>query len=249
MIIPTAQPFFFPGGETKCLLVHGFTGAPKEMRWMGEYLVDRGYTVLGIRLAGHATRPEDLQRTQWRDWLASVEDGWHLLGRATTPVFVIGLSMGGALALTFAARFPVKGVVAMATPYELPPDPRLPFLRWLHPLMPYVPKGDSDWVDPEPEKDHIHYPDYSTKAILELKGLLDEMQSVLHKVSAPTLLMHSRQDGGVDPGNMPKINKALGSEDKTMLWIENSGHVLTRDAAWEQVFKAADDFICRVNTS
>jgi carboxylesterase len=50
-IIPSAEPFYFPGGKTGCLLVHGFTGSPKEMRWMGEYLAGQGYTVLGVRLA------------------------------------------------------------------------------------------------------------------------------------------------------------------------------------------------------
>jgi len=47
MIIPTAEPFFLPGNRVGCLLVHGFTGAPKEMRWMGEFLNQQGYTVLG----------------------------------------------------------------------------------------------------------------------------------------------------------------------------------------------------------
>ncbi len=66
-IIPTAEPFFFPGNRTGVLLVHGFTGAPKEMRWMGEYLHGRGYTTLGVRLSGHATRPADMQRACWQD--------------------------------------------------------------------------------------------------------------------------------------------------------------------------------------
>ena len=65
-IIPTAEPFFFPGqGENArigCLVTHGFTGAPKEMRWLGEYLHRQGYTVCGMRLAGHATRPADMVR-------------------------------------------------------------------------------------------------------------------------------------------------------------------------------------------
>ena len=247
MIIPTAEPFFFPGGEIGCLLVHGFTGAPKEMRWMGEYLAEQGHTVLGIRLAGHATRPEDLIRTRWGDWLASVEDGWQILGGATTQIFVIGLSMGGVLSLLLASRFPVKGVVAMATPYKLPPDPRLPFLRWLHWFKPWIAGGASDWHDLEAEKVHISYDGYPSRSILELNELLTKMRAGLPRVTEPTLLIHSRQDGSIDPENMPNIYKELGSKDKAMLWIENSGHVLTRDAAREQIFKAADDFIRRVS--
>ncbi|MBC8506662.1 MAG: alpha/beta fold hydrolase [Anaerolineales bacterium] len=247
MIIPTAEPFFFPGDDIGCLLIHGFTGAPKEMRWMGEYLAERGHTVLGIRLAGHATRREDLLRTKWTDWVDSAEDGWHMLNSASKQVYVIGLSMGGVLSLLLGSRFPVKGIVAMATPYDLPPDPRIPFLRLIHLFVPVVPSGESDWHDHKAEEEHISYSGYPTRMVLELKPLFAEMRAGLPNVGAPTLLMHSRQDGGVDPENMPKIYNDLGCEDKSMLWVENSGHVLTRDAARDQIFKAADDFIRRVS--
>ena len=46
---------------------------------MGEYLSAQGYPSLGVRLAGHATRPEDMIRSRYTDWMASVEDGYHLL--------------------------------------------------------------------------------------------------------------------------------------------------------------------------
>ncbi|MCE7861299.1 MAG: carboxylesterase, partial [Chloroflexi bacterium CFX2] len=59
-IIETAEPFLLPGNRTGILLIHGFTGTPKEMRWMGDYLNEFGYSCLGIRLAGHATTPEDM---------------------------------------------------------------------------------------------------------------------------------------------------------------------------------------------
>ncbi|MBU1661650.1 MAG: alpha/beta fold hydrolase [Chloroflexi bacterium] len=246
-IIPTAEPFFFPGGPAGVLLVHGFTGAPKEMRWMGEYLAKQGFTVLGVRLAGHATQPKDMLRVTWQDWLTSVEDGWHLLRGAADQIFVAGLSMGGVLALLFASHFKVAGVIAMSTPYEMPPDPRLRFIKWLRWIYPSAPKGQSDWHDPEPERDHIDYPNYPTTAIVELQKLLAEMRAALPWVTAPTLLMHSRQDGGVAPANMEKIYARLGSHDKHILWVENSGHVIVRDLEKERVFRAANEFIKSVN--
>lgn len=155
--IPTAEPFFFPGGKTACLLVHGFTGSPKEMRWMGEYLAGQGYTVLGIRLAGHATCPEDMMRTRWRDWLASVEDGWNILCTSSQRIFLMGLSMGGILSLVFASQFPVTGVVTMSTPYALH-DKRLAFARLLSVIIPHVDKDLPDWHNPEAPKGHVEYP-------------------------------------------------------------------------------------------
>ena len=100
-IIPTTEPFFFQGDPSKpaCLLTHGFTGTPKEMRWMGEYLNAQGYTCLGVRLAGHATDPEDMIRSQYTDWMNSVEDGYHLLRGLSDDIIFVGLSMGSVLSL------------------------------------------------------------------------------------------------------------------------------------------------------
>lgn len=210
-IIPTAEPFFFPGGEIGCLLVHGFTGAPKEMREMGEYLNQQELSVLGVRLSGHATQPHDLSRVQWQDWLLSVEDGWNLLRGVANQIFVCGLSMGGILSLIFAARFQVAGVVAMSTPYDLPPDPRLRFIRYLQYLQPRVSKGEPDWQDLAAAQNHVEYPYYPTRSIKELMELLTLLQTSLAQVSVPVLLIHSRNDQGVAPANMEKIYTALGS--------------------------------------
>lgn len=243
VIIPSAEPFFFPGSSVGCLVIHGFTGAPKEMRWLGEYLAQEGHSVLGVRLAGHATAPEDLVRTRWWDWLASVVDGYHQLKGVSDQIYLLGLSMGGVLSLLFASKHPVDGVVAMATPYELPPDPRLKYLPLLHRFMPFIPSGESDWHDKEAEQVHVSYGGYPTRSLIEVDHLLAEMRAGLPKVTAPTLLMHAKQDGGVDPENMNKIYQHLGTQDKEMLWVENSGHVITRDAGREQAFKAAAEFI------
>lgn len=246
MIIPTAEPFFFPGNRIGCLLIHGFTGAPKEMRWMGEYLAAQGYTVLGVRLAAHATRPEDMLRARWPDWVASVEDGYHLLRGAADQVFLAGLSMGGALALLCAdGRLPLAGVIAMSTPYSLGDDWRLPYVQWLCRLQPRLQKGPPDWRNPLAAQDHVDYPYYPTRAIAELRDLLAEMRQALPRVNVPVLLAHSRQDGGVPPENMEKIYQSLGSAEKTMLWLENSGHVITREPERERLFQAAHAFIQR----
>lgn len=239
----TSAPFYFHNHGPACLLIHGFTGAPREMQEMGEHLAQNGCRVLGIRLFGHATQPADMNRARWQDWVANVEDGWYLLGGEQSRPFLIGLSMGGALALLAASRLPTAGVIAMSTPYRLPPDPRLPLLRWLHPVYPFAPKGKPDWVDLSRQHDHVTYPVYPTRALLELEKLLAEMRAALPQVTAPTLLMHAREDQGVAPANMDEIHTRLGSEDKTALLIENSGHVLTRDAARAEVFRLATAFI------
>jgi carboxylesterase len=246
-LIPTAEPFFFPGNDIGCLLVHGFTGAPKEMRWMGETLNKQGFTVLGVRLAGHATHPADMIRSNYTDWLACVEDGYTLLSGSAKRIYIMGLSMGGTLSLTAAAYLPVKGIVAMSTPYKLPDDERLEHIDNLAQTMPFMPKSDeapgSGWFDPQAWQEHVSYPDNPTRSIGQLNLLLGEMRAALPQVKAPVLLIHSRDDKTVEPASMPAIYHDLGSPDKEMLWIDHSGHVITRDAQRETVFRAAADFV------
>ena len=194
-----------------------------------------------------ATSLEDMLRARWGDWLTSVEEGWHTLSGYCDQTVILGLSMGGVLSLLFSTLKPVTGVVAMSTPYALPPDPRLRFLHWLHWIQPIAPHAEeSDWVDSEAEAVHTSYGAYPSRSIIEFRDLLAEMRAALPAVKAPVLLMHSRSDGGVSPESMPKIYAELGTEDKEMLWLENSGHVITRDAARQQVFTAAEAFIRRV---
>ena len=251
-IITTAEPFFFPGkaGKTGCLLIHGFTGTPKEMRWMGEYLSAQGYPALGVRLSGHATRPEDMTRSRYTDWLASVEDGYALLRAFTDRVILIGLSMGGVLALLSSTRLDVRAAVGISTPYQLPQDPRLKFVNQLSWFRPFIPKSNlppgSGWFDKEAWKDHISYPENPMRSIGELERLLKEMRRALPLVRVPVLLIHSKDDGYVLPENADKVFAALGTTDKHKIYVTHSGHVATRDAARGQVFEEALRFIQRV---
>lgn len=252
-IIPTAEPFFLLGEPSKpaCLLIHGFTGAPKEMRWMGEYLHQQGYTCLGIRLAGHASNPEDMVRARWTDWTASVEDGYHLLRGVTEDIFLVGLSMGGILSLLISTRLKVKGVVAMSTPARMPEDYPVWLLELMSFFIKYRPKTDeepgSGWFDQAAWQEHVSYPLNPVRSAAELKKLIRAMRAALPKVSVPVLLMHSQDETYVLPDNLEEIYADLvNTPDKTKLYVTGSGHVLPRDASRQQVFKSALEFIQRI---
>jgi len=255
MLIPTAEPFLFPGKPSQpgCLLIHGFTGAPKEMRWMGEYLCQQGYPSLGIRLAGHATRPEDMIRSRYTDWMASVEDGYHLLQGLTERIYLVGLSMGGVLSLLMSTKLDVVGVIAMSTPYRMPVNYPNWAMRLVSKFVPYQPKSKeepgSSWFDKEAYAEHISYPQNPIRSGAELQLLLGEMRAALPKIDVPALLVHSKNDTYVQPENVERIYADLKTSDKIKLYVTESGHVVTRDAARDQVFEAASAFIRRVEAA
>jgi len=249
--IATAEPFLFPGSKTGCLLIHGFTGTPREMRSMGEYLAEQSFSILGVRLAGHATCPEDMIRSRSTDWKASVEDGYQLLHGLADHIYLIGLSMGGILSLLMSTKLDVKGAVGISTPYRLPKDWRLNYTELLSLFQPYLPKvkssTDSGWFDQEARKEHISYPQNPVRSIGELNKLTIQLRAALPQVNVPVLLIHSKEDKNVLPENLDLIYRGLvNTQDKTKLFIMNSGHVVTSDAERVQVFKAVAEFISRI---
>jgi carboxylesterase len=144
-------------------------------------------------------------------------------------------------------------VIAISTPYQLTNDWRINYLGILSRFQHYLPKvkgqPGSGWVDQEARKEHVSYPQNPVRSILELSKLNAGMRSALPHVRVPVLLIHSRQDKYVLPENMELIYSALVNvQDKTKLYITNSGHVVTRDASRIQVFQAAIEFIQRVES-
>lgn len=255
-LLPASCPYYLPGGEVGCLLIHGFTGTPFELRWLGEHLHQQGYTVYGPRLAGHATNPSDLARIHWHEWYADILAAYELLRANCSRVFVIGLSMGGALTLLLSAREPVDGLVTMSAPVVFR-DWRLPLLGLLKSFVKVMPKGyDSKkelafdkYIKGEQKKrgeaptGHPSYKAWVVGGVTQVFDLLAVMRSELVNVTAPALLIHSRADETVPFDNLQSIVDGISSADKQTLILENSSHVVAEDIEHLMVFGAVADFI------
>lgn len=246
--LPNAEPFYFPGNHIGCLLIHGFTGTPYEMRGLGEHLAAQGYTVVAPALAGHATRLEDLLPTRWTDWYASVTRAYDELREQCNPIFAIGLSLGGALVLHLAAHRPVVGVVAISAPFTLA-NPLLPLFQLfplLYDLVPTVAKraADVDTVDRSILTQHPEYPAYPTRASASLIcDFLPHLHDDLRDITAPVLLIQARGDRTIPANSMDEYYARIGARDKMQLWIEQSGHLVLEDVSKEQAFDAILKFV------
>ncbi|HBY99086.1 MAG: alpha/beta fold hydrolase [Ardenticatenaceae bacterium] len=241
-----AQPFFWPAGPTACLLVHGLTSTPYEVREIGSVLHHAGYTVRGIRLPGHGTRPEDLIGISWPEWIVAVEAAWADLARAHERIFAIGSSLGASLVLWLAADHPLSGVVGLGTPVRLRRMARFArLIARVRPLIPKRPSGSSI-RDPEARARHPSYGATAMHAAAEMASLVARLRPRLPKVTAPVLLIHSRHDSVVAPANAIEAYETLGSLDKTLLWVENSDHIISEDYDKRLVFQAILEFLARI---
>jgi carboxylesterase len=189
-------------------------------------------------------------RSRYTDWMASVEDGYHLLCGISDRVYLLGLSMGGMLSLLMSTRLDVAGVVAMSTPYRIPHDHPAWAMKLFSKFFRYQPKSreapGSTWFDREAYAGHISYPQNPVRPAAELQLLAIEMRAALPEVHVPVLLIHSKNDAYILPENLEHIYAALGTSDKAKLFVTEAGHVVTCDAARDQVFEAAAGFIRRI---
>lgn len=224
--------------------MHGFTGAPKEMALLGEALAAEGHTVLGVRLPQHGTTPADMFHASWRDWYHGALDGYHILRAQCDSVFVMGLSMGGAIALKLSADYPVAGVVAMSTvsrPFHDKMGLRAALASAFNYLKPYMSKTPRPLAArPHPR---VAYTVYPTRAIPQLRAMIREAAAALPRVTAPALIVHSRVDPLVPVENAMYIHEHLASADKEILWLEKSDHVVTEDAERDVLFAKINAFI------
>jgi len=245
------EPFHYPGKSPGMLLIHGFTAAPQEIQQLGSYLNARGNAILGVRLFAHASEREDILRARFQDWIASVEDGYHLLSDRCSSIIIIGLSLGGALALHAASRLPCSAVIAMSTPHRMPPNPiyfRLrPILRPLSALIQFRPKKFTPWRDMQARNARVQYDQYPLRSLIELEAMLNEMRNQLPRVQVPTLLIHSRTDDAVPGEHMQANFSLIGSKHKQLVWIEESDHIITADHARQEVFDTIGQFLQQVS--
>ncbi len=248
--MPDGRPFLLPGGRTGCLLLHGSTAMPAEMRYLGDFLHARGLTVLGQRLAGHGTHPRDLYRTRWQDWLTSIEDGLAILSGMTDRIFIAGLSLGGALALLAAARYPLAGVIAMAAPV-LPFDQNTQIRMILQRIfMPWVRKFPNEPDHPLKGRREINYPAYPAfPSRMQNEGvqMIRITASELPRVQCPALLIYSNHDPFVPVENADYAQEHLGSTDKTLLRLDHFDHAIPRDPKREVPFAAIAQFLERLS--
>lgn len=235
---PKAEPFYFAGNRTGCLLIHGFTGTPYAMHEFGERLAAQGYTVLEPALAGHATRRQDLLPTRWHDGYDSVTRAYDQLREHCDPILVLGLSLGGVLALHLAAHRAVAGGVAVSAPFTLS-NPLLPlfhFFPGLYNVIPTIAKGaaDMDAVDRSILTQHRDDPASPTRAAASLiRDLLPHVQNDSRDVLAPMLLIQSRGDRTIPANSMNAYDAHIGARDKTRLGIERRGHLVLEDVSTE----------------
>lgn len=100
------RSFVLPADEPEfgVLLLHGMSDSPYSLRNAGQLLHSRGGYVIGLRVPGHGQAPSGLLHVEWEDMAAAVRLAMKELQEksANRPMYIVGYSNGGALAVQYA---------------------------------------------------------------------------------------------------------------------------------------------------
>lgn len=239
---PEAEPFAADGGPVGAVLSHGLTGMPASMRPWAEALAEHGMTVRVPRLPGHGTHWKDANRTTWQDWYAELERAFDEVRSRCDRTFVMGLSMGGTLALRLAQQrgADVAGVVVVnPSLFTTRKDAKLlPLLRHVVPSFPPVGNDIKKPDTIEPAYDRL-----PVKAAYQLSQLWKLTNAELHKLTQPLLAFTSRDDHVVEPENSTRLIAGAASSDKRQIVLEDSYHVATMDNDFPRIVEETVAFV------
>jgi carboxylesterase len=240
-------PFFLEAGSVGVLLLHGFSGTPREMWPLGAYLHERGFTVSAPLLPGHGSTLAEINRVNWRDWVAGVESAYVHLKQKTTRWFIAGFSMGSLLTLWMAAHHDdIAGIVLYAPAIHIA-DWRLNLTPLLKPFMhSYRHSGESDLHNPEAEQWMGGFERYPIGAAAELCRLRRHVLHDMSHVRTPSLVIYSEGDRSIHPHSGPETVHRLAQQTSVeSLVLHDSGHAVIADREWETVAEATYRFVQR----
>jgi len=264
-----AADYYLKGGRAGVLLIHGLTGTPNEMRTVGKGLHRAGFTVYGMQLAGHCGDVEDLVRTGWKDWYASVLEAVDRLRQDVDHCFVAGLSMGAVLALKAAADRPddIDGVGVYGATFRYD-GWNIPWYRCFSFLMPWFKRFNlfQDRVfEEEPpyglkderlrasisssmlsgDSAEAGLPGNPFPSLAELIQLSATVRKELHKVRCPCLIIHAAEDDMASVSNAHLVMKRVSGPTKLVL-LHDSYHMITVDRERREVIRESVEFFSNI---
>lgn len=272
-IFPRNFDFFLKGSNGKAvLLIHGITGTPSEMRYLGKRLHKAGFSVLCNTLPRHCGSLAELKRVTWKEIESACAKDLKSLKNEYTQVFAGGLSMGALMSVHLAYQNPsaVSGIIALAPTifydgWAVPKHKILmdalwhvPFLRnkidikesWPYGLKnEYLRAGIERFyrnakASGNDEKTALFGSPFFPMCCLYQHHLLTKVvKKELPRVRTPVILIHAREDDMTSLKNAQYIYKHIASPDKKLIILDDSYHMITIDKQKDKVASEVIKFL------
>ncbi len=237
------------GAKTAVLLLHGFGDTPQTLSYVTAELHRQGHTVYAPLLPGHGRTVYQFAESDGEQWLAEANAALLDLTGRYDRVGIVGLSMGGALAIQLAARAPDVRALVLVAPYCDAPKYVRDIARHrilLSTFIPYVDgRSERSILDPHERSRSLGYGVATPHLLGELVGVADAARAVLPSVRMPTLILQSKADNRIAPEVAETVLRELGSSEKRLDWVSDGGHIITVDRGRERVIAAIVEWLDR----
>lgn len=258
--------------QATVLLIHGLTGTPNEMKGLANFFYRRNYSVLCPRLAHHGEPLHILKRAKWQEFYRSVKEALWKIPKGQ-KIFTAGLSMGALLALLLAEEFPeqVSGVACLS-PTLFYDGWNIPWSHCLLPLAYYTPVRYFAYFKEEPPygikneriRSKVHeyykkasfadisevaqygYPYFPVTLLCELRLLIRELMKKMSRIRIPVQLIQASEDDMTSVKNSQFIYDHIASDQKEIVLLHDSYHVITADQERRTVARKMNEFFCRI---
>ena len=166
---------------------------------------------------------------------------WNKVDR----IVVVGLSMGGLVALELGMRHADKiaGVVTVAACLKFA-DPLSMLVGPLSHVVKYWPSPES-FNDPSLRVNSENYPMFPTRTFGRLYRYSKHIATRLRELHVPIRILQSKKDQIVDPAAANIIYEQVSSPVREIVWYEESGHEMMQDLEAGQVFRDIMEFVHR----
>lgn len=227
-------------GSHGALLLHGFGDTPQTLSLLAKRLKSAGYGAYAPLLPGHGRNMEAFKKSGADEWAHAARSAFVEMRHRYRSVSVVGLSMGGALAVALTAEVREVSALVLIAPYiEMPRSFRAAasthwlWGRFAGEISAQSPQSIHDPIEREKS---LAYGTVTGSALYQLLKVVRRARKALPSVKAPTLLIQSRDDPRCSARGAEQAVKKLGAREKKLVWTEGAGHVITVDYGRERVY-------------
>jgi carboxylesterase len=214
-------------------------------------LRDAEIQLLAPILPGHENAGPRMPASLWTDWAAAAQAAFDGLADDGQPVAVIGFSTGATLAVELASRKPINRLVLLAPFLAIRYSGWIPlrpasYLQLLAKLIADLPRRGPAVRDPQMRRwaaSADRYGTFNVHAAVSALELIDTVKPLVSLITAPTLIIQGLLDTVVEPAGAEWLFKNLGSEEKQLIYLAHSDHLVALDVERQLVIDAILQFL------
>lgn len=247
--------------EKAILFLHGFPSSPATYVYTAKQASQRGYDVFAPRIPTFASDYNLFAQSSFPQWYQFIKEFYQTHRIEYKYFYIVGTSMGGAMALKLAEDFSQTelaptAISTIATPVFInkwirghikqPIAPLLPlfalFIKKIRPANKYPSSKELDGIE-----NWVGYKGFFPRQILSLFQNLRKIDRQLPKITVPIRLFHGKTDKTVPHINMKYISKKISSsaiESETL----NIKHLKSRHHCLLLYTSLRDDIFEKIDT-